>query len=54
MNVLSSSVPDDIDAVTHNRAAWDELVEQDDEWSRPVGYFATRALKPGPSSTTPP
>lgn len=27
----------DIDPVTHNRAAWDKLVEQEDEWSRPVG-----------------
>jgi SAM-dependent methyltransferase len=27
----------DIDPVAYNRAAWDKRVEQDDEWSRPVG-----------------
>jgi SAM-dependent methyltransferase len=27
----------DIDPVAHNRAAWDKQVEQDNEWSRPVG-----------------
>lgn len=27
----------DIDPVAHNRAAWDAQVEQDNEWTRPVG-----------------
>ena len=27
----------DIDPVAHNRAAWDRQVEQDNEWTRPVG-----------------
>ena len=35
--MLSSSVTEDIDPVAHNRAAWDVRVDQDNEWSRPVG-----------------
>jgi SAM-dependent methyltransferase len=30
-------VADDFDPTTHNRVAWDELVDNDNEWSRPVG-----------------
>ena len=37
MDVLCSSVTHDIDPVAHNRTAWDKQVEQDNEWSRPVG-----------------
>jgi SAM-dependent methyltransferase len=30
-------VTDGFDPVTHNRAAWDREVENDNEWTRPVG-----------------
>lgn len=35
--MLCSSVTQDIDPVAHNRVAWDKQVDQDNEWSRPVG-----------------
>jgi len=35
--MLCSSVTHDIDPVAHNRAAWDRSVEQNDQWTRPVG-----------------
>lgn len=28
---------EELDPVAHNRAAWDQLVDNDNEWSRPVG-----------------
>jgi hypothetical protein len=30
-------VSEDFDPTAHNRVAWDELVDNDNEWSRPVG-----------------
>ncbi|WP_406021215.1 class I SAM-dependent methyltransferase [Nocardioides sp. NBC_00850] len=30
-------VTEDFDPTAHNRVAWDELVDNDNEWSRPVG-----------------
>src|SRR5260221_11674892 len=32
-----AAVADDFDPVAHNRAAWDREVENDNEWTRPVG-----------------
>src|SRR5213083_2939693 len=32
-----AAVAADFDPVAHNRAAWDREVENDNEWTRPVG-----------------
>ncbi|MER7420734.1 class I SAM-dependent methyltransferase [Micromonospora peucetia] len=40
-------VRDEIDPVAHNRAAWDRLVDADDEWSRPVSAEAVERARRG-------
>ena len=38
---------DDFDPTAHNRVAWDELVDSDNDWSRPVGPEVTARAREG-------
>ena len=38
---------EDFDPTAHNRVAWDELVDSDNEWSRPVGPEVTARAREG-------
>jgi 2-polyprenyl-3-methyl-5-hydroxy-6-metoxy-1,4-benzoquinol methylase len=40
-------VAENFDPVAHNRAAWDREVDQDNEWTRPVGADVTARARTG-------
>ena len=42
-----AAVADDFDPVAHNRAAWDREVENDNEWTRPVGPDGIARVRAG-------